>query len=526
MVKNRDNLKFLRYTDEDTQQHGFLQYTGETVISPHARFEVQQSRTGGGLVHLRCAYNNKYWVRTSETELWFAAAADASEEDQSKWSCTLFRPVIAGAVNNDHGSQNLLLRFLHVQLNRYVSLSQAPAPMANFAVAGSSPSDPTNWRDMCEVLNCESLLVLPWHVAFKGDNERFLRARVIERFNYHEFAGTTISEAQAGNEVFQSPDGSVRIRSNHYGRFWRRSPNWIWGDSTDATPNNRDTVFWPVRAARGGPNVVALRNAGNDRFCRRLTTEGKTNCLNAADETLTALGVLEVGEWVRKRSISDVQFNLLDARIYNQTPRTLARTVVNNDSSQTNTPVIRFRFRNTISRHWQSTVSFSYGLSSTVSAGIPLFTNASLTVQWEASSEYAWGQTIETSEEQEQEYPVTVGPYTRATITFQATEGFCDVPFSYTQTDELFDDRIVTTRMHDGLYTGANLYEYTWTNTEESLTPDEINKLAQEEERVGKKKNKKDVELKVELGEAEIVERKEEEEDVIEKLDYDNKKEE
>ncbi|CAI0557459.1 unnamed protein product [Linum tenue] len=493
-VRSTYPMRNLRFTDDDIQQHGQLQFKAETAAhSPYAKFEVEPSSSVRGLVHLRSCYNNKYWVRTSPTQMWIAAHSDIPEEDQSKWSCTLFSPTYL--FGRDH-----YFRFRHVQLDQNVCiLPEGQWPFTDFLFVRTQSSNQMV-EDMFVVTDWESLLVLPRHVVFKGDNGRFLRARVIERSNYLEFSGTSNTEATARNEVFENPDGSVRIRSNHYGRFWRRSPNfWIWGDSTDTTANNMDTVFWPERV---GPNVVALRLPGTLLYCKRLTDGGKTSCLSAADYTITVFGRLEVGEWVRKRSISNVRFRLLDARIYGQVPRTLARTTVRNNTAHTNTPVIRFRYRNTISRHWQSTVSFSYGLSSTVSAGIPLFTDASLTVQWELSSEYTWGQTIETSEEQEQEYPVTVGPYSMATITFQATQGFCDVPFSYTQTDELFDGRIVPTEMHDGLYTGANLYEFHWENTEESLLPADEIKLAEEDVGVGKKK---EVELKVELGEAEIV---------------------
>ncbi|CAL1410176.1 unnamed protein product [Linum trigynum] len=518
-LRSSSAVKYLRFTDDDIQQHGHLQFTGETPVhSPYVKFEVEPSRTvSGGLVHLRSCYNNKYWVRTSPTQMWIAAHSDVPEEDQSKWSCTLFKPTYQFSATTGNGGRDLYFRFRHVQLDQNVGISPwGQWPYTDFLFVRTQSSNQMV-DDQFAVRDWESLLVLPRHVVFKGDNGRFLRARVIERSNYLEFSGTSNSEATASNEVFENPDGSIRIRSNHYGMFWRRSPNfWIWGDSTDTTANNMDTVFWPERV---GPNMVALRLPGTLRYCKRFTDGGKTSCLNAADYTVTEFGRLEVGEWVRKRSISNVRFRLLDARIYDQVPRTLARTTVRNATAHTNTPVIRFRYRNTISRHWQSTVSFSYGLSSTVSAGIPLFTDASLTIQWELSSEYTWGQTIETSEEQEQEYPVTVGPYTEATITFQATQGFCDVPFSYTQRDELFDGRVVATEMHDGLYTGANLYEFHWENTEESILPADEIKLAQEDVGVGKKK--KDVELKVELGEAEIVEREEEEEDVIEKLDGD-----
>ncbi|CAL1410185.1 unnamed protein product [Linum trigynum] len=476
MLKNHHNQRYLRFTHEDTAQHGFLQFTGETVISPHVKFEVQHSTSAVGLVHLRCGYNNKYLVRSSDTQLWIAAAADSAEEDRSKWSCTLFRPVSDGAVDNPQGGRNPLIRFLHVQLNQYVTLFQLP-PFNNFAIASSS--QPGGWRDTCEVVDWGSIVVMPRHLVFKGDNGMYLRALVIERFNYHEFSATSSREATAGNEVFPNPDGSIRIWSNHYRRFWRRSPNWIWGDSTDTTSNNRDTVFWPVRVNR---NVVALRCAGNNRFCKRLTAERKISCLNASDVTISEFAMLEVEERVSQRTISNVVFRLNDARVYDETPRTVFRNIIVNNSPHTNSPTLTVTYANTQSKSWQSSLSFSFGVTTSVSGGFPKIAEAGIEISVETTEEYTWGETYESSAEVSQAYPVTVGPFSRATITVMVTQGSCDVPFSYTRKDDLFDGTSVTTRLDDGLYTGVNVYNFRGENVEESLTAEEMIRLAQEEE--------------------------------------------
>ncbi|KAJ9697185.1 hypothetical protein PVL29_009108 [Vitis rotundifolia] len=91
------------------------------------------------------------------------------------------------------------------------------------------------------------------------------RARTIEGHPYLEFASSDNGDPTVGNEVFTTHDGSVRIKSDYFGRFWRRSPNWIWADSDDSTTNNSDTLFWPVTADK---NVVALRNFGNEQFLK------------------------------------------------------------------------------------------------------------------------------------------------------------------------------------------------------------------------------------------------------------------
>ncbi|KAI9070549.1 hypothetical protein K1719_047487 [Acacia pycnantha] len=90
---------------------------------------------------------------------------------------------------------------------------------------------------------------------------------------YLQFASNDVGDdTTVGNEIFTTHDGSIRVKSDYFGKFWRRSPNWIQDDSNDTTNNNSDTLFWPVKVDN---NVVALRNLGNNNFCKRLTTVPK-----------------------------------------------------------------------------------------------------------------------------------------------------------------------------------------------------------------------------------------------------------
>ncbi|WJZ90941.1 hypothetical protein VitviT2T_010056 [Vitis vinifera] len=307
VFKSKYNNKCLRYIHEDGEIHGFLQFSGEEVMTPYSKYHVEMAKNGKGLVHIRCCYNNKYWVRWSENHWWIVAGADETDEDQSLWTCTLFEPVYV-----DGDAQTL--RFRHVQLGHYACLWRLPPPYGSCLFAGSASPD-KDLYDVFTIIDWESLLILPKHIAFKGDNDYYLSARTIEGRPYLEFASTDIGDPTVGNEVFTTQDGSARIKSDYFGRFWRRSPNWILADSDDSTNNNSNTLFWPVRVDK---NVVALRNLGNNNFCKRLTTEGKTSCLNAGVSTISREARLEVAELVLSRNIYNVNFRLMDARIYDQ----------------------------------------------------------------------------------------------------------------------------------------------------------------------------------------------------------------
>ena len=71
-----------------------LRLNGEGVASPFSRFYIEPSREHAGLVHIRCCYDNKYWVAEPHQNHggWaIVGAADEAEEDMSKPTCTLFR---------------------------------------------------------------------------------------------------------------------------------------------------------------------------------------------------------------------------------------------------------------------------------------------------------------------------------------------------------------------------------------------------------------------------------------------------
>ncbi|CAK9327296.1 unnamed protein product [Citrullus colocynthis] len=98
LKSNYKNKYYLRYIHEDCEVHGLLKFSSDTAVSGYAKFGVEEAKMGNGLVHIRSVYNNKYWVPWSTHHHWIAANADEPNEDISKWSCTLFEPIL---VNGD-----------------------------------------------------------------------------------------------------------------------------------------------------------------------------------------------------------------------------------------------------------------------------------------------------------------------------------------------------------------------------------------------------------------------------------------
>ncbi|KAF7135842.1 hypothetical protein RHSIM_Rhsim08G0106700 [Rhododendron simsii] len=149
-LKSNYNHKYLRYINEQGEVHGFLQFTGDKLESLYVMFKVEKAESGDGrLVHIRC-YNNKYLARWTPEHWWIVAEADEPEEDQSKWSCTLFEPLFVG-------DDAKTVRFRHVQLNHYACLWRAAAPYTSCLFAGSKETDQEGC-DVYTIIDLESVI--------------------------------------------------------------------------------------------------------------------------------------------------------------------------------------------------------------------------------------------------------------------------------------------------------------------------------------------------------------------------------
>ncbi|KAM7469799.1 hypothetical protein LguiA_007982 [Lonicera macranthoides] len=125
---------------EDVEVHGFNKLSGENLLSPYAKYEVEMAKTGGGLVHIKSCYNNKYFTRWSTHHWWIVAGADEPEEDKSKWSCTLFEIL---------PMDGKIIRFRHVQLGHYACLWRLGSENVydSCSFAGSKGID----KDQCDM---------------------------------------------------------------------------------------------------------------------------------------------------------------------------------------------------------------------------------------------------------------------------------------------------------------------------------------------------------------------------------------
>ncbi|KAK9119662.1 hypothetical protein Scep_017755 [Stephania cephalantha] len=301
-----------------------------------ARYVLEKSKNIKNSVRIRSCYNNKYWVRKSNTEYWIAAEADEIEEDQTKPSCTLFVLIY----NEDgHGGYNLWLR--HTQLGYFVVLEVRDlAHTYLYLRPGRVPGE-----KFVKVIEWDKLVIFPKHVAFKGDNGSYLKAKTIQDHPYLQFGTKDIGDRTVGHK--------------------------------------------PVKL---GSNVVALRNQRNKRYCARLTAEGKEDCLNASIGSIVNEARLVVEELALSRTINNVDFHLDRARIdIKEVILGMSSKVENLSKNGESSTVVKVSYQESRSKTWRSSVSLSLGLKATFEVGIPLVANGKIEISALSTGTYEWG---------------------------------------------------------------------------------------------------------------------------------------
>ncbi|CAM0943012.1 unnamed protein product [Alopecurus aequalis] len=470
---------------------------GTVVANARTRFVVERSKKeADGFIHVRCCYNNKYWVpvlvQDGCSSCWFISTANEPEDDLSSPSCTLFQAL---PVNEKDDS----ITFLHPGLRKFACV----VSIGNETYMQLQENNSNNFT----AVGLSGHKELPKHVAFKGDNGKYLGAKDLEeefdmhgkkitpvvlsipvvgglvagfktarcmsRRRYFQFNTEDIGHASVSYTTFTNDDGTVRIASNN-GKVWKRSSwgNWIkTGDMEDK--DDRDTLFEVV----SGDGFVALRNLGNNKFCRRLTVGGRTSYLSACGDSISQCAQLKLEEPFVSFEISDVKFHLDEARMYNkQILNVVTMTRTNNTSREFKT-TFSFSKKVEMVSKWENTVSSKTGVQHKIRSsvsGVPIIAHGEVIYSTESGTLDRHTRSETNTDETTITEEYSVPPGTKLAGKLVATRASSDVPYSYKQTGVLKNGDVVTTIHNDGIYTVTNNYNFGIIVTDDE---DEIRKL-------------------------------------------------
>ncbi|PQM36356.1 uncharacterized protein Pyn_38100 [Prunus yedoensis var. nudiflora] len=511
VVKSNHNKKYLRYLKKEDGEEdvpsGFLKFTGEEAGSHYAKYEVEMAKSteNKGFVHIRCCYNNKYWVSVNgmdkfEGDVLIVAGADEPEEDQSKPSCTLFEPVYVDPIDDedddnkpddkaedDLEEDSQVVQFRHVQLGRYTCLHNDSDALVLFGGSNSTTDDPNNLesRDVCTVVNWESLVILPKHVVFKGDDDNYITAQMSEHYGDDDdgdgphlmFHGNDINDPGVANEIFMNADGTLQIKNIFFERYWRLAKEeWIWADAFNPTArdkNYKDTLY---KAIKLSDKAIALINVGNNNYCKRYASG--ICALSANVPNLSIFSHLKVEEPVKSRTIYNVKYRLDHARIYNyQTDFEIATAEAVNFTQETTTVTLKLLYKRLSSCSWNDINRiYSMKLKTTIEApGVPRITTHEgglnkVEISDGFKGDIQWGETEAYQTEVETVCVVDVPAKSELKVRLLATTASCDVPFSYSRHDTRTNGQVhVTNDLDDGFYSGINAFNFKYNTKEEKL---------------------------------------------------------
>lgn len=463
-----------------------VEASADTVAgNARARFLLEPSKEEGRHhMHVRCCYNKKYWVavQVQEQDRWIIGTADEPQEDlsSSPSSCTLFQALPDKYKHNTY-------RFLHSGLNKFACAVSIGGKTYLQLDDGVDQENRSHNFTVCSVPRKD----LPKHVAFKGVNGKYLGtyplgrwplnalsnvglglaqavspvyfgpAKLISHQEYLQFHVKDTRDARAIFTTFTNADGTVRIKSSTCG-FWRRNSD---SDDFISTPEVRDdndpadSLFEVVN----GDGFVALRNLGNNKFCRSLSIHLR-HCLRADDDTISNYARFKLEEPVISQEIYDVEFNFNEARIYNNELISVDSDVRTNHTKEVQTGTFSFKKTTEVVSTWGTTVSSKTVVGkkffSRITPRTPVVLGNEVTLSTESASSRRDTGSSRYSEERTMTQNFTMSAGETITAKFVARRASCDVPFSYKQKSVLTNGEEIVTDHDDGIYTGVNKYDF------------------------------------------------------------------
>ncbi|XP_050115401.1 uncharacterized protein LOC126593390 [Malus sylvestris] len=291
-LKSNNNKKYLCYIHQGIQNlDELVQLSEEDVKSEYAKFQIEPADSGyGGLVHIKCCFNNKYLRRANDHRYWIVAGADEPEEDTKHWSCTLFKPVAV------HSDNKAVFRLLHVQLRHFVT-SFTVSDFKECLFARSNTPDLHDNKDVYTVIDLEPL-VLPRSLALKSNNnKKYLRYIHQGIQNLEELVQLSEEDVKSEYAKFQIEPadsgygGLVHIKCCFNNKYLRRADDhqyWIVAGAYEPEEDKKHwscTLFEPVVVHSDNKAVIRLIHVQLGRFMRSFTVNDFNLCLFAERNT-------------------------------------------------------------------------------------------------------------------------------------------------------------------------------------------------------------------------------------------------
>ncbi|KAK9741473.1 hypothetical protein RND81_03G108700 [Saponaria officinalis] len=377
-----------------------------------------------------------YFQRSSTEGYWIMAKASEPLDDTSAWNCTLFRMDL---ISDDNQAT-----FYHVQSKTTLRIPNDDSDRKMFLCI-----DPSAITEAISIaIDLDTIVTLPKYVAFKADIGLFFDSST------SRFTSDDSSIDSCMNEIETTKDGYIRIKQKGVvDTYWC-----LIGMTIKINPSPSEYELFSVVKVKG--NIIALLHVATNKFCRRGDAQQPDiDFLIPEASSIIREAQFEVVECAFSRTVQVLEFDLDKSRIYNITPISSDKHTYDNATDQEQEASMK-SISTTKTSTWNNSVSVRGGVETTFKTGVPFIAEGSITVAAEMSYNHDFGGSTEETQEIGDTYTVKVPPMKRVIGRGMATQGTCDVPFTYTQVDHLADGRIERRTLYDGVFTGVNAYNF------------------------------------------------------------------
>ncbi|KAF4361021.1 hypothetical protein F8388_016830 [Cannabis sativa] len=496
VIKSVVNNKYLkRISKEESSKKGvhdtFLTFLADDISSRYIKFEIETAQKDGQFVHIKCCHNNKYLSIQEYKDPYHGAikhyyieatAVEPIEDAADLTTTTMFMPLKA----YDGDGVREYFKFLHHATGFYAYHSNEDLGQLNtkdglMAVSGTAYDSSDRFR----VVDWESLVIFPkTPLAFKlpGKDNKYLSVVDSTKVpHYLQFVPDQKIDNKntMANEISCYEDGCIRIKNKSTGMFWMvdSGKDWVTADYSEDTDVKEYTVFWPIKLSK---NTIALRDWKRYSFCQSYSSEDIKECLNSSALTITDKVKLEVVENIISKSIYEIRYHKDEGKLYNLNVVQKGYASADNyeDVEEHNEISLKFSYKKTTSSNFGSTHSLKLGGKATLKVDwIPFIVENGIEFTTDYTYEYQWGETTTSETLIEATYTAKVPKMKRVKVTLVATEGMCEVPFSYTRRDIHYNGDAVVHKLDDGIYKGVSLFNFDFRSEYEDLPPKQNHKI-------------------------------------------------
>ncbi|KAK8485029.1 hypothetical protein V6N13_008881 [Hibiscus sabdariffa] len=314
-------------------------------------------------------------------------------------------------------------------------------------------------------------LILPRFVALKGDNDRYLCLSPLEDQPYLRFVAEEISDPTVTMEIFVADDGNVSFKQTCSDKFWSLSDsNFILADADDTSNDDTNTLFRPFKV---DSQSIALISSGNNLFCTRYSLISEfPNALNANVGFSNFWARLRVEEPVMERKISDIKYDLDKSSIYDIETVVLATNSATNPSEGSSTMIdVKLPYTDAKTTIWKTNLSLKLEAKATFDgSSFPVIVDGEKVEFFsEGPRQNELDESMTTTTLLEDVRRVVVPPNTKVVVNLIATKGKCDIPFSFAQSDTLYNEETFTVEVEGNTYTVCNFYDFKFQTTSEPI---------------------------------------------------------